>query len=618
MATTTVPILVIGAGPHALATLLSLAGDDEQLLADSQRKLTHWILRTTGKNAFGSKSDLAANVAVVDPSGRFNSRWRSYFSALEIEHLRSPMTVHPDPTDDDSLLAFAFSQGRLERDTVDMGAALERGSARRRGRKEVDVNVLHLDRFRLPRTSLFNDFCQVRTPACHSPCLPRSRPDDVPSTQSLVDGMDLDSLVRRDKVERVEMVSSDPPQYRASLASGGAILCSAVIMATGPTATPRLPARCLPSPPLAEARPAALPLGECLQRWPVLHTNDLFAMADALIAGRRRPVRLTSGLQALAGPEECAEPAAPPQSASRRRRRKRREATASAPRQAASPQPERSSHPAGEAAVHALLTDMYAGRHVVVVGGGLSSGHLCLSAVAHGAKSVRLLVRSEHGLRMRQFDIPFSWTGRWRNAERLEFFSQPREQRLKSLQTVRAGGSVTPEVWQRLVSAQQSGKLSIRAGVTVDSIARGGADPVRVALSDGTAVTADLVVLATGCNNASMVAPGTLLGELLASTAHANSPETGEEEEETSFGGLPLLNESLELPRCPGVHVLGAGAALTLGPDALNLMGARAGADRVREPLLRLLDGEEGEEDTVAGAAYTYANGNCFALLTSM
>lgn len=156
------PILAVGSGPHALATLLSLAGDDEQLLDDKQRTLTHWISRSTGKNAFGSKRDLAGQVVVVDPSGRFNSRWRSYFAALEIEHLRSPMTVHPDPSNDDALLDFAFTTGRLDRDTVDMRAALERGSARRRGRREVDVNVLHLDRFRLPRTSLFNDFCQVR------------------------------------------------------------------------------------------------------------------------------------------------------------------------------------------------------------------------------------------------------------------------------------------------------------------------------------------------------------------------------------------------------------------------------------------------------------------------
>lgn len=414
------------------------------------------------------------------------------------------------------------------------------------------------------------------------------------------------------------MIGSSPPLYRATLASGDTILCNAVVMATGPTSTPSVPHGCQPSTPLLEdssRRPGALPLGECLQRWPVLHTNDLFALTGSLISGHRRPVSLTSGLVAAtrsvgaSDPGERPAPVAEQPSPKRGRRRCRRAAAARrrAPRQASSPPLAPASRPAGEEAARALLSELYAGRRVVVVGGGLSAGHLCLSAIERGADSVCLIVRSKHGLRVRQFDIPFSWTGRWRNAERLEFLSRPLEERLKLLQTLRAGGSVTPEVWKRLASAEECGKLTIRAGVTADSIARSGAHAARVELSDGTAVAANLVLLATGCSNGAMVAPGTLLGDLL-------SGAEGEGAEQASCGGLPLLTESLELPRCPGVHVLGAGAALTLGPDALNLMGARAGADRVREPLLRLLD-EGADEDAVESAAYTFANGNCFALL---
>lgn len=53
---------------------------------------------------------LRSRVAVVDALGAWNARWEEQFTGLRIPHLRSPTSVHPDPTTSWGLEVFAQSK----------------------------------------------------------------------------------------------------------------------------------------------------------------------------------------------------------------------------------------------------------------------------------------------------------------------------------------------------------------------------------------------------------------------------------------------------------------------------------------------------------------------------
>jgi hypothetical protein len=48
---------------------------------------------------------------VVDEYGIWMERWRQQFAGLGIEWLRSLVTAHPHPYDEDALLSFAYANG---------------------------------------------------------------------------------------------------------------------------------------------------------------------------------------------------------------------------------------------------------------------------------------------------------------------------------------------------------------------------------------------------------------------------------------------------------------------------------------------------------------------------
>lgn len=43
----------------------------------------------------------------------FMGRWDAFFAKLRLEHLRSPMLFHPQPSDADALVAYAMRTGRV-------------------------------------------------------------------------------------------------------------------------------------------------------------------------------------------------------------------------------------------------------------------------------------------------------------------------------------------------------------------------------------------------------------------------------------------------------------------------------------------------------------------------
>ena len=50
---------------------------------------------------------------VVDSHGKWMERWRRQFQGLGIQWLRSLVTAHPHPYDEDALLSFAYAHGSM-------------------------------------------------------------------------------------------------------------------------------------------------------------------------------------------------------------------------------------------------------------------------------------------------------------------------------------------------------------------------------------------------------------------------------------------------------------------------------------------------------------------------
>ncbi|MCP9888189.1 SidA/IucD/PvdA family monooxygenase [Cyanobium sp. ATX 6A2] len=205
------------------------------------------------------------------------------------------------------------------------------------------------------------------------------------------------------------------------------------------------------------------------------------------------------------------------------------------------------------------------GQRVLVVGGGLTSGHLALGALERGA-TVELLCRRR--LRAQPFDSDPGWLG----PKRLKAFAaEPSWQRRRQLvRQARGGGSLTPEVRHRLEQARRGGRLRLHEQIEVRQLHWGGSH-WQVACSDGSALTVERIWLATGHQQGVSHQP--LLRQLqrqrpleLVDDWPVLSPELG-------WGGA-------------GVFVMGGLSALQLGPAAATIHGGREGARRITAGLL--------------------------------
>jgi len=81
-------VVIVGAGPHALAVLSALRTPTAKL-SEQEHKLK-------GRGQQGKKRERLPSVCVVDPSGAWLNEWNERFAALGIDYLRSPSWAHPD------------------------------------------------------------------------------------------------------------------------------------------------------------------------------------------------------------------------------------------------------------------------------------------------------------------------------------------------------------------------------------------------------------------------------------------------------------------------------------------------------------------------------------------
>lgn len=216
---------------------------------------------------------------------------------------------------------------------------------------------------------------------------------------------------------------------------------------------------------------------------------------------------------------------------------------------------------------------------VVVVGGGITSSHVVRVMMELGCSPVTLLVRSE--LREKQFDIPKKWFGPQRGKLLAEYDQMPVAERMSTFKDARGGGSMPPESMHFIGEAVEKGALVIHEGQQISSAVWVGTATDghwRLEMdSEMRALECDIVLLASGADLDTDQYP--ILKDMLAQVPIE------------TYDGFPVLQPNLSWAKGENFYIMGALAALALGPDALNLAGARHGACRIARALRQEMAG---------------------------
>ncbi len=207
-----------------------------------------------------------------------------------------------------------------------------------------------------------------------------------------------------------------------------------------------------------------------------------------------------------------------------------------------------------------------AGKRVLIVGSGLTSGHLALGAITRGANVIMMARRTFYE---KLFDADPGWLG----PKYLKgFHGEPDwANRWHMIQSARNGGSLTPAIFTKLRQLEREGKLSFYEQCEVQSVEwKGDTWKVTCNLSDAHDCIAhqpiDRIWLATG--STLDVNHWSLLSDI--SATHPLP----------LVHGLPILDPHLRWAGC-NLFIMGGAAALQLGPVARNLFGARLASERI-------------------------------------
>ncbi|CAE7446821.1 unnamed protein product [Symbiodinium necroappetens] len=192
----------------------------------------------------------------------------------------------------------------------------------------------------------------------------------------------------------------------------------------------------------------------------------------------------------------------------------------------------------------------------IIVGGGLSSAHLCTQLAGRG--HIDLLIRRER--KVKQYDLGLSWMGWKRREQRREYEQAPIEERLAKNRAARDGGSVSPELDAEVSQLEAKGLVTVHEWTEIATASFDGS--WTVALSTGDVMEADYLICATGALVDAATDP------LLSGLQEVHPLPM--------HGGLPAVTYNLQWGKLP-VYLMGNLAALELGPDAVNMTGAARG-----------------------------------------
>lgn len=215
----------------------------------------------------------------------------------------------------------------------------------------------------------------------------------------------------------------------------------------------------------------------------------------------------------------------------------------------------------------ALQGDSFApGVRILIIGSGLTSGHLAIGAIRRGAK-VRLMARRRFQEKL--FDADPGWVG----PKYLKGFNTEPDwqRRWQMIQDARNGGSFTPDMMLQLRRARRDKDFELVEQCQVDRV-HWLNHCWQVHCTDGEAFECDRIWYATGRGLDAAQHP--LLQEVQALYLAE------------MVNGLPILDAHLRWPGCE-LFVMGGLAALQVGPVARNLRGATIASDRIVEALLK-------------------------------
>ena len=201
-----------------------------------------------------------------------------------------------------------------------------------------------------------------------------------------------------------------------------------------------------------------------------------------------------------------------------------------------------------------------AGETILIVGGGLTSGHLAMGSIERGAK---VILMSRRELKAKYFDAEPGWLG----PKYLKGFeAEPSwENRRQMVISARDGGSMTPSMLMQLQTANHHKKISIHQNCQIQK-AEWNDGKWQVYCEDGMKLECDRIWAATGTRFDVMAEP-------LLSKAIDKFPIP-------VVGGFPVIDRHL---RWSGrnLFLMGGLAALQVGPTARNISGARMASDRI-------------------------------------
>lgn len=206
------------------------------------------------------------------------------------------------------------------------------------------------------------------------------------------------------------------------------------------------------------------------------------------------------------------------------------------------------------------------GETILIVGNGLTSGHLAVGAIKRGAK---VLMMARRTFQEKLFDAAPGWLG----PKYLKGFqAEPDMQvRWQMVQHARNGGSLTPAMMTRLRKLERQGQVTFYEHCQVDA-AHWQENTWKICCDNHSVHTCmahqpiHRIWLATG-TSLDIKAHPLLKGVL------AKYPIT-------TVNGLPVLDEYLRWPGCE-LFLMGPWAALRVGPVARNLFGGKLAADRI-------------------------------------
>ena len=201
-----------------------------------------------------------------------------------------------------------------------------------------------------------------------------------------------------------------------------------------------------------------------------------------------------------------------------------------------------------------------AGERILIVGGGLTSGHLARGAIALDA-NVTLMTRKQ--LQSKIFDADPGWLG---PKYLKDFHSQTDwDKRYQQILQARNGGSITPEMMQKLRKSADEGKARIDECCEIKD-AQWQGNLWQVNCQDGNTHKFDRIWLATGTR--------------FNATEHPLLQEVLEAYPTEIVNGLPVLDEHLRLPKS-NFFIMGGLAALQIGPVARNIFGGKMACQRI-------------------------------------